>query len=183
MQKDSIKTCQDCQTPFNYWNYRNRRCLKCWNKNVAFNIEDKFWNQIIKTNTCWNFRNIYKPGYGRIYLGSYKNIGAHVFSYMIHKGNVPKGFHVCHSCDNRACVNPDHLWIGTPKDNAYDAIKKERRVYVNGEKHGNHKLTEKEVRKIRKIYRPGESNEIAKQFNVAASCIRAIMCRRIWRHI
>lgn len=78
-----------------------------------------------KTN-CWNWtRNIGKNGYGRLMI-NYVSIYAHRYSYQLHKGDIPKGLFVCHSCDNRRCVNPNHLWIGTHTDNVRDMFSKGR---------------------------------------------------------
>jgi len=63
-------------------------------------------------------------GYGEYYIGNYRFERAHRFSYKIYKGKIPKGLCVCHTCDNPKCVNPDHLWLGTVKENNQDCIKK-----------------------------------------------------------
>ena len=85
----------------------------------------RFWDNVDRKfkNECW----IYGIGnnYGDILING-KKIKAHRFSYELHKGKIPKGMNVCHTCDIPACVNPNHLWIGTQKDNMQDKIKKGR---------------------------------------------------------
>lgn len=78
---------------------------------------------------CWNWSgNTSSRGYGRIsYKGKY--IGAHRGSYIAHKSEIPDGMIVCHTCDNRKCVNPDHLFLGSYSDNTQDMLKKGRGRY------------------------------------------------------
>lgn len=136
-------------------------------------------------NNCWEWKGYKgKKGYG---IFTYSNgTLAHRFSYLHHKGEIPKDMQVCHHCDNTACVNPEHLWLGTNRDNQIDCIKKGR-AYRNspkGSKNGLSKLLESDVRKIKqmKINKIPEK-DIAKQFHISISNVYYITSGRTWKHV
>jgi hypothetical protein len=93
-------------------------------------VLSRFWGRVNKIPYgCWEWTGyVSKPrnGYGEFWIAG-KTIRTHRFSYEIHFGPIPKGFQVCHHCDNTKCVRPDHLFCGTNQDNARDAIQKGRR--------------------------------------------------------
>lgn len=90
----------------------------------------RFFDKINKTETCWIWTagSRGKTGYGAFKFNG-KVIDAHRVSYQIHKGYIPTSMYVCHTCDDRKCVNPEHLFLGTAKDNHQDAVNKGRVIY------------------------------------------------------
>lgn len=96
-------------------------------------LTDRFFAKILKGaySTCWLWTGAkHNFGYGKIFskVGA-PPLSAHRLSFELHKGPVPKGMDVCHSCDNPSCVNPDHLFAGTAKDNINDCISKGRFMF------------------------------------------------------
>lgn len=110
-----------------------------------------------------------------------KSILAHRMSYLLYKGEIPKGKLVCHSCDNSICVNPYHLWLGTSQDNMNDMVKKRRSSY--GELRHNSKLKSIDILRIRQLHPEINQSEIARQYGVTPSIINLIVNRKIWKHI
>lgn len=140
-------------------------------------IEDRFFSRFVKTDSgCWQWTaHADKNGYG-ILPGDKGAIRAHRLSYELHKGEIPKKMMVCHTCDNPGCVNPDHLFIGTAKDNAQDALKKGRH-YI-GEKNGRSKLTREQVNFILNCKLNGQ--QLAEKFGVTRATINRIRRMEGW---
>jgi hypothetical protein len=112
---------------------------------------------------------------------------AHRVSYQIHVGPIPEGLRVCHRCDHPLCVNPAHLFLGTPLDNSRDMVAKGRHRAVPslGEKHGLAKLNAQQVRDIRVRYQPGQIRmiDLAREYGVNPSTVRNVINRVTWAHI
>lgn len=144
----------------------------------------RFWYQVEQTPTCWLWKGSLKgqKGYGAIKVKD-KKIAAHRFSWQLRYGlEIPKGYFLCHTCDNPQCVNPEHLFLGTPKDNSQDAISKNRMAI--GSKNANARLNEEMVISIRKRFDDGETySSLAKEFGVTWAAIKGIVVRTSWRHI
>ena len=101
-----------------------------------FNV-DLFWSKVEKTKDCWEWVGCKTDGgYGR-YGRKIKLQKAHRISWTLINGEIPKGLFVLHKCDNPSCVKPEHLFLGTAKDNTQDMISKGRKSDVSGEKHPN----------------------------------------------
>jgi uncharacterized protein YlaI len=94
---------------------------------------DRFFNKIYKTDFCWIWiaGSRGKTGYGAFKING-KVVDSHRVSYTIYKGDIPIGMYVCHTCDNRKCVNPEHLFLGTSKDNWQDGFDKNRIKLLGG---------------------------------------------------
>lgn len=131
---------------------------------------------------CWEWTaGRISGGYGEFWVGTANHL-AHRVSWYIYRGDIPENILVCHHCDNPACVNPDHLFLGTDADNSRDMTEKGRSMV--GEKHPGAKLTKKKVLKIRSLYATGDytQRELAKMFDIAQSVISGIIHKRGWVH-
>lgn len=128
---------------------------------------------------CWEWkraRNSY--GYGTTWRAG-RQQGAHRVAYEVFVGPIPKGMLVCHHCDNPACVNPEHLFLGTPAQNSGDMREKGRSV--RGEGRHNAKLTEELVLQIRGA--SGSQRSIAARFGVSQSRVSLIKNQKTWAHV
>lgn len=129
---------------------------------------------------CWLWiGNLFVSGGYGDFKDNGKRVRAHVYSYKIHKGKIPVGKFILHTCDMPCCVNPDHLYAGTPKQNTDDCIRRNR--FPSGVKHGMAKLTEDQVRAIRADTRLHRI--IAAEYNLERASIGQIKNRRSWKHI
>jgi len=107
---------------------------------------------------------------------------AHRVSWELHNGPIPDGMLVCHHCDNRACVRPGHLFLGTAADNSADMIRKGRAR--RGETHHTAKLSEADVIAIRRMRASGETQQaVADRFGIALTTVRKIHLRLTWSHL
>jgi len=98
-----------------------------WQRNKPLT---RFWIRVNKADACWEWQGPLKRGYGSFYYDHHQGT-AHRFSWELHRGQIPAGLQVCHTCDNPKCVRPDHLFLGTCKDNIQDCHRKGRHPRIN----------------------------------------------------
>jgi hypothetical protein len=150
--------------------------------------------QLDEQTGCWLWHgSVLNHGYGFFqskWTGTKWATLAHRASWILHKGPIPKGIIVCHKCDRPLCVNPEHLFLGTDKDNVRDAMAKGRHqaagnpCYAKGSSKPTAKLTEEKVRSIRAQLRAGESRKRLAALNgVCVGTIHQLAAGRSWSHV
>lgn len=140
-------------------------------------IRAAFMTYVEKLDTgCWAWRGaITNKGYGRASFGEQGRFVAHRVAYVLFKGHAPSNLLVMHSCDVPHCVNPDHLSLGTNRDNSLDAAVKLRL---------SHKLTPSAVRRIRKLWDEGcTCKEIGEEFGVHGGMVHLVATYQRWAHV
>ncbi len=165
----------------------NARCLS---KKISTRDRFKFNSSFPDANGCINWLAAKdKDGYGRIQKSDGVRVRAHRFAYEEFIGPIPEGYCVCHHCDNPSCVNPEHLWVGTNKENTLDRAKKGRGAKNNlagipKKLCPNKKLSISDVHKIRELLNSGMTQKsIAKLYNLHWSSIQKIKLKTTWSHI
>jgi hypothetical protein len=149
-------------------------------------LEQRFWAKVepmMDDRGCWEWAGALDgPGYGRLKERSYKCVRASRLSWMIHFGPIPGDLFVCHRCDNRACVNPMHLYLGSRADNASDMTSRFRQA--RGSRQGCSRLQEQDVLAIRESSAAGvRQAELARHFGVSKGTIAFVVKRVTWRHV
>jgi hypothetical protein len=148
---------------------------------------ERYLPEQLRDDECWEWQGCRTPkGYGRIMSPppEYRSLQAHRVAWEAHHAQpIPLELQVLHRCDNPACVNPAHLFLGTNEDNRADMVAKNRQC--KGQAHSNSRLTEAQVSDIRKRYAVGIANQyqLAEQFGVSQQLISGIVLRKRWRHL
>lgn len=163
-------------------------------------IEERFWSHVDTRgpDECWPWMaSRGGKGYGAFNTTGGNQVYAHRFAYELVKGPIPEGLGVCHSCDNRPRCNPAHLCPGTQLDNMHDAVSKGRTAsgerngsrthperQARGERHGSAKLTEANVREIRRLSAEGHTQTaIGGLMGVDHGTVWRIVRGETWRHV
>lgn len=148
--------------------------------------ENRLWPRVEKgaSNECWPWTgSLTQAGYGLLTI-QYKSYYAHRLAWELHHNEeIPEGGVICHHCDNPACCNPNHLFLGTQDDNMKDAANKKR--IKHGENHHSASLTEDDIRQIRKF---GEGSDLTRQqiasrFGIVRTTVNDILTGRTWQHV
>lgn len=155
----------------------------------ARSLSERFWEQVNPepNSGCWLWDGPFISfGYGHIAERTGRNqkrtLKAHRVSWEIHHGPIPDGLCVLHKCDTPACVNPDHLILGTNSDNVRDRDSKQRQA--RGERNGAAKLTEQKVRDIRVLRKGGLTQQcIADMMGVNQTKISNVLRGETWKHV
>lgn len=150
----------------------------------------RYWNQIVKTETCWLWvgsgpsRKSGKPTYGAIMVDC-KNWATHRLMWTAVHGPIPEGIGVLHRCDTPRCVNPDHLFLGSHKDNMADAKAKKRFCRRIGSESPRALVNEEQVLEIRKhvAARTKTRKQIRQEYGISLEAIWCIVSGRTWKHV
>jgi len=144
---------------------------------VTDHVRTRFWQKVSVSGGCWLWHgSLSRKGYGAMTIQG-KYIPAHRIAYLLHYGELPSHLFVCHTCDVRNCVRPDHLFLGTAKDNACDRAAKERG--------GQAKFTTAQVQEIRALHAPGTIGykRLARQYGVTVTVIARLITRRTYKEV
>src|SRR5216683_2220131 len=174
--------------------YCSKSCAsKAKHGNKSF--EERFWEKVKKLSPCWIWIGATTPqGYGSIATIRINGKGftelAHRVAYELTYGDIPRGMFVCHTCDNRFCVNPSHLFLGTHQDNMQDMHQKGRSIehtkperHARGERQHLAKLTAEQVQEIRSriIGKRGERATLAREFGISKSAMSSLLNGETWK--
>jgi hypothetical protein len=143
-QPKLTKPCDQCgklmtSMPSHAVRYCSRPCMRLARlaRSIA-TANNRFWPKVEKTSACWLWRGaLANSGYGRVWFNR-TMYQAHRVAYMLSNGQIPDGVDVCHRCDVKICVRPDHLFLGTRLDNMRDAATKGR--VAKGSQHWTHRI-------------------------------------------
>jgi hypothetical protein len=148
-------------------------------------LASRFWPKVKKTDSCWLWTAKNNGKYGQVYVHGAGYRGAHRVSWQLHHGEfIPADMDICHHCDTPLCVRPDHLYLGTRKDNMQDAIKKGRLHHLKGSERAWAKLDEKRVVILRRLFYAGwKLDSLSRTFGIGESTAMAVGRGQKWKHV
>lgn len=160
--------------------YCSRRCANAGKERP---LSERFWSKVEKSDGCWLWTGYVRTdGYGEFSLSERRGRRAHRAAWELVYGSLTPDQFICHRCDNRRCVRPDHLFLGTPADNSADMVAKQRQAV--GDRNGSARLAPEDVVAIRVRAAGGESQRaLARAFGVAQALVGQIVRREVWRHV
>lgn len=142
----------------------------------------RFWSKVEKTDECWNWIAGGAWGYGYFWLNG-KNRRANRLSWVMEYGEIPGGQQVCHTCDNRLCVNPKHFFLGTMKENMEDKMQKNRQA--RGSMVFGAKLDDDKARYIRQLRKDTGISypKMSKMFGLNEKTLWSLINNLTWKHV
>lgn len=204
--KNKIEVCLNCKKEFTYLFIKSKKRTHCsyiCSKNSPYRIRSDSYKLLSKEeklnklkmlfnkhtikgldSECWIWEGSFNTsGYGCLEWNGGKYISAHRASYLIHFNDLPSNLSICHKCDNPTCVNPSHLFLGTPKDNAQDRDKKGRLKTLKHDSHPMRKITMEIAKEIRELIKTNKYHlrEISEKYNLSKTNILHIKHNKIWK--
>lgn len=149
-------------------------------------ISRLFGNCVLSKSGCIEWQGCLIGGYGQIRVRKPKNklFLTHRLSWILKNGEIPDGLELCHKCDNRKCINLDHLFLGTRSDNMRDMVEKGRHSPARGEKSGMAKLDASSVVEIKRLCLSGVTQaKVASIYGVNPSHISRVLSNKRWAHL
>lgn len=150
-------------------------------------LRERFWAKVSvgDPDVCWPWNASHDlKGYGQFGIRHGKMLPAHRVSWEFNIGPIPTGMHVLHSCDNRECVNPKHLRLGTHAENMRDVKIRGRAHRSLGSDHPMHVLVERQIKEIRALVSSGLSRkDVARSYGVSVGTVHGVVSRKTWRHV